>query len=321
MRNQEFLFIVFMLVGLFVLTFAASATSENTYSYDFNLFGKTYTVFVVTNSDVSNITMTKSGMGIQFQASVPSGTTGFFNVTVPAILLGTDITVFQDGSPLAENLSYTKVRIGTDYLFHLEFAGGAHTFVIEASTYTPNTPTFSSPQNQSGLPSETVVSVAAVGAVATVSAAVLYALRGAIFHRTGSKPPLAGGGGGGPTTVALGSSVIVYPHPKVKLIFSQVKTAGEATVTPLLSYPAPPLGTKFLGTVFDIITTAVFTGLVTVGLIFDGGNMSEEDRKKLRVYRNDLKKDSAWEDVTSAIDTKNNIAYGATDHFSIFGVR
>jgi hypothetical protein len=48
--------------------------------------------------------------------------------------------------------------------------------------------------------------------------------------------------------------------------------------------------------------------------------MTEKQKKKLRVYRNDLKKDSVWEDVTSSIDTKNNIAYGSTDHFSFFAV-
>jgi len=72
--------------------------------------------------------------------------------------------------------------------------------------------------------------------------------------------------------------------------------------------------------VFDIKTTAVFTGLVLVAIAFDGKDMTEEEKKKLRVYRNDFKKDSVWEDVTSSVDTKNNIAYGATDHFSGFGV-
>ena len=58
-----------------------------------------------------------------------------------------------------------------------------------------------------------------------------------------------------------------------------------------------------------------------VGFLFDGTNLKEEDKKKLRVYRNDPGKGGVWEDVTSSIDTKKNIAYGATDHFSIFGVR
>lgn len=319
MKNPKLPFIVFTIVGFFVLILVAPGASETTYSYDFTLFGKPYKALIVTNSDVSNITMTPSGMGIQFQASVPSGTTGFFNVTVPDILLGTDITVLQDGAPLTENLSYTKELTGTDYFFHLEYAGGTRTFAIEASTYNPNTPTPSPPPNQSGFPSGALVVVAAIGAVAAVVAAVLYAFKGAIFHTTGGMP--SGGGGVGSTNVAVGTDVTVYPHPEVRLTFNQVKMAGEATATPLLQYPALPEGIKFRGTVFDIKTTAVFTGLVIVGLVFAGKNMSEEDKEKLRVYRHDLKKDSVWEDVTSSIDTKNNVAYGATDHFSVFGVR
>ena len=49
-------------------------------------------------------------------------------------------------------------------------------------------------------------------------------------------------------------------------------------------------------------------------------NLNEDQKKKLRVYRNDLKKDSKWQDVTTLIDTVNNVAYGATDHFSGFGI-
>lgn len=328
MKNQKLLIAVFMLIGLFVLTVGSSVASAATYSYDFNLLGKTYTVFVVTNSDVSNITLSQSGLGIQFQASVPSGTTGFFNVTVPAILLGTDITVFQDGVPLAENVSYTQTQNGTDFLFHLEYAGGNHTIAIEA-TSNMNTPT----PNQSGVPIETIAVVGAVGAAAAIGAGLVFAFKGAIFHKAGglagkgaikaAGTPHGGGGGAGggvPAHVPVGANVVVYPHPEVGLTFSQVKIAGAATATPLLSYPALPEGLKFVGTVFDIKTTAVFTGVVLVALAFDGKDMTEEQKKKLRVSRNELKKDSVWEDVTSSIDAKNNIAYGSTDHFSVFGV-
>jgi len=358
MKNQTFLVLVFLLIGLLFLTacnaryisnaaepsaipnlFAsgvpapsASSTSgsdnETSYSYDFNVFGKTYTAFVVTNSDVSNITMSKSGLGIQFQASVPTGTTGFFNVTVPAILLGADIAVLQDGVRLVENVSYTQIHNEADYLFYIEYSGGIHTIVVEAATSNMSTPTPS--PNQSGLPMDTLVAVAVVGVVAVVSAVVIYAFKGAIFHKAGglagkgavkaAKFSHGGGGGGGPAHVPVGANIIVHPHPEVGLTFSQVKIAGEVTATPLLRFPELPQGLKFVGTVFAIRTTAVFTGLVIVALAFNGKDMNDEQKKKLRVYRNDFKKDSVWEDVTSSIDTKNNIAYGASDHFSGFGV-
>jgi hypothetical protein len=363
MKNSKFLLTSLVLIGLFVLT-ASSAThmfsvagasaspnplapafpapsvspssSENatTYSYSFDSFGKTYTAYVTTNTEVSNLTISKSGLGIQFQASVPSGTTGFFNVTVPDILLGTNVAVIKDNVPLVENISYTKVHIGTDYLFHLEYEGGTATIAVEAASLNLNPP----PQSQSAFPTETLVVVGAVGAVAAIGAAVAYAFKGAIFHKAGALAgkgaisaagaPSGGGGGGAgagaggfaPAQVSVGANILVHPHPAVGLTFSLVKAAGAATAIPLLSYPALPQGLKFLGTVFDIKTTAVFTGAVLVALAFDGKDMTEEQKKKLRVYRNDLKKDSVWEDVTSSIDTKKNVAYGSTDHFSGFGV-
>jgi hypothetical protein len=134
----------------------------------------------------------------------------------------------------------------------------------------------------------------------------------------GNTPPPSGGGGS--ASVPTGANVSVTPHPNVQMTFTQVNTAGVATANPLTTYPPPPDGIPFLSTVFDIKTTALFTGIVMVGLLFDGKDKSEEEKKKLKVYRYD-EKAGVWEDVTSSIDTEKNIAYGATDHFSIFGVR
>jgi hypothetical protein len=354
MKSQMRITIIFLLLGLFALTTfstlcwsnatespvseilvtSKSLTSSNiilidsnsvtSYSYNFTYFGNTYTAVVVTNSALDNLTMSKTGLGIQFQASTPSGTTGFCNVTVPEILMGTDIAIFENGVLLQKNVAYTQELIGTNYLFHITFATGTHTFQIEAATAT-NPPT----QNQSGIPVETIVIIAGIGVAAATSIAVLYSLKHVILSKLGGA---AGGGGGGgnnvpPTTgsgstgVPTGTNITVNPHPKVQLTFSQVTQAGGATANPLSTYPKPPGGIPFLGTVFDIKTTAVFTGFVLVGFLFDATNLKEEDKKKIRVYRNDPEKGGVWEDVTSSIDTKNNIAYGATDHFSIFGVR
>ena len=103
------------------------------------------------------------------------------------------------------------------------------------------------------------------------------------------------------------------------LKFNKVNKAGAASATVTTSYPPFSKG-EFLGSVFEIRTTAIFSGIVTVGISFDGTGLTVAQKKKLRVYRNDLKPDSVWEDVTSSIDATNNIAYGETDHFSVFGV-
>ena len=326
---------IFMLIGLFALAGSstssvsnaaeslvfpavnASPESENITSYplDFTIFENAYTAVVVTNSELSDLAMSETGMGIQFQVNVPSETAGFCNATVPAILIGTEIAVFEDGVLLEENVRYTQQRSGPNYIFHLTFGSGTHLIVIEAAMV--SAPTASPQQNQSGLPIEMVIAVAAVGVVAAAGVAVYYlGLKGGA---NAAKPPLPPGGGS--VNVQAGANVAVQPHPKVKLTFAQVNQAGAATATPVSSYPPLPKGMAFRGDVFDVKTASVFTGLVVVGLLFDAKDLSEEKKKKLRVYRNDLKEGSGWEDVTQSIDAENNIAYGATDHFSLFGVR
>ena len=124
----------------------------------------------------------------------------------------------------------------------------------------------------------------------------------------------------GRVDVPTGANVEVRPHPKVGLKFKHVSKKGKASAKPTKTYPPHPQG-KFLSEVFDITTDTVFSETVTVAISFDGTGLTDDQKKKLRVYRNDLKPKSVWEDVTSSIDTKKNIAYGSTDHFSIFGVR
>jgi hypothetical protein len=128
--------------------------------------------------------------------------------------------------------------------------------------------------------------------------------------------------GGVSVPVPTGINITVYPHPSVLLTFGQVTKAGSATATPLTRYPPLPQGGSFLsGTVFDIKTSAAFTGKPTVGIRFDGSGLTDAQKLALKMFRIHSAKGSVWEDVTSRIDVKNNIVYGATDHFSIFGVR
>src|SRR5271157_2268256 len=104
-----------------------------------------------------------------------------------------------------------------------------------------------------------------------------------------------GGEGSASVNVPTGEKISVRPHSKVVLKFSRVSKAGTVSASPTSTYPPHPQGV-FLWGVFEVKTTAVFSGVVTVGLLFDGKGMTEEQKKKLKVYRHDLKKDSVWED-------------------------
>jgi hypothetical protein len=127
-------------------------------------------------------------------------------------------------------------------------------------------------------------------------------------------------GNPGRVDVPRGDNVDVRPHLKVGLRFKHVRETGSASATPTTTYPPHPQG-KFLSEVFEITTTATFSEVVTVAISFDGTGLTENQKKKLKVHRNDLKPKSAWDELKSSIDTKNNIAFGETDHFSVFGVR
>ncbi len=120
--------------------------------------------------------------------------------------------------------------------------------------------------------------------------------------------------------VPTGDQIEVRPHLKVGLKFKHVDKEGTVYATPVTIYPPHPQG-KFLSEVFDITTDATFTGMTTVAISFDGTGLTEEQKKRLRVYRIDIKPKSGWDDVTVSIDTKKDVAYGETDHFSVFGVK
>jgi hypothetical protein len=128
-------------------------------------------------------------------------------------------------------------------------------------------------------------------------------------------------GVGGAIVVPVGVTVAVQPDPKVLLSFSKVTKTGTATAKPVSMYPPLPKGGSFLGSAWDIETAAAFAGMVVVGICFDGSGMTMEQKKKLKVYRIDLGQKARWKDVTARVDSEKNIAYGTTDHFSIFGVR
>ena len=119
--------------------------------------------------------------------------------------------------------------------------------------------------------------------------------------------------------VPKGDNVEIHPHPKVGLKFKHVEEKATACATPTTTYPPHPQG-AFLSEVFEITTTAHFSEVATVAISFDGTGLTENQKKKLKVYRHDLKPKSMWEELPSSIDTKNNIASGETDHFSVFGV-
>lgn len=120
-----------------------------------------------------------------------------------------------------------------------------------------------------------------------------------------------------------GTNVAVQPVDSttgitpVRLTFDSVTTGGNTTLTTTSSGTAPTSGFQ-LGnppTYYEISTTATFSGSVTVCINYTG--VSVDDEASLRLYHYE---GGAWVDVTTSLDTTNNIICGSVTSFSAFAI-
>ncbi len=123
----------------------------------------------------------------------------------------------------------------------------------------------------------------------------------------------------------VGTGVVVEPidfttgERLVDLTFDNVTGAGETTLVTSTTGPAVPAGLQ-LGdpaTYYEIETTATFDGLVTICITYAGVSFAEETA--LRLFHFDAG-GSAWEDVTTSLDTDADVICGRTDSFSPFAI-
>jgi hypothetical protein len=119
----------------------------------------------------------------------------------------------------------------------------------------------------------------------------------------------------------IGGGVIAEPKPGVSITFPDVTTGGVTTVT---ESPTPPgsdkTGFKFLGTYYDITTTAAYTGTLTVCLSYDPTDKSQGWEKNLKIFH---WTGTGWDDITmhpEYPDTVTHIICGTTDSLSPFGI-
>jgi hypothetical protein len=103
------------------------------------------------------------------------------------------------------------------------------------------------------------------------------------------------------------------------LTFQSVTESGNTTLATSDSGPPPPTGLKLLGTYYEINTTAVVVGPIQIALEYDDTGLTprHENNLKLRCYDEML---NDWVDITTGVDTENNVIYGVTEHFSFFVV-
>jgi hypothetical protein len=103
----------------------------------------------------------------------------------------------------------------------------------------------------------------------------------------------------------------------VTVRFDNVAAAGSTTVTTSIAGPPPPDGFKLQGgqqpIYYDVNTTASFTGTATICLTWQEGQIANENNARLFHYTN-----GRWADITTSLDTQNNVICGQTTSFSPF---
>jgi len=69
----------------------------------------------------------------------------------------------------------------------------------------------------------------------------------------------------------------------------------------------------------DIKTTANYTGNVTIQFKYDSQGLSLEDEQNMKIW---LWNETSgnWVDITTYVDTTNDVVYGVAPHLSIFGI-
>jgi len=116
---------------------------------------------------------------------------------------------------------------------------------------------------------------------------------------------------GSNVTVSLESATVTFPI---------VSESGTTTATTLTENPVEPTPSDFYvieGEFTEITTTANYSGNVTVGISYDESQVSNEENLRL-FHWNDL--EEVWEDVTTSVDTVENIVYGEVTSLSPFFV-
>ena len=123
----------------------------------------------------------------------------------------------------------------------------------------------------------------------------------------------------GTTTDAAGAGVpvTVRPSSDLNLTFSEVTASGATTSTPTSFPGATPFGFSFLGDIIDISTTATFTGPIAVSLQYDEADLGSTPEDSLRLFHFE---GGSWADVTTHVDTQNNVIHGSVSSLSPFGM-
>jgi len=118
-----------------------------------------------------------------------------------------------------------------------------------------------------------------------------------------------------------GSNVAVQPDPNLDMTFGTVSEGGTTSVETSTTAPGGgPGGLAFQGLYYDIDTTCVYSGPITISLTYDDSGMTPEQEANLRLMHW-VTANQTWVDITVLpVDTVNNVITGVTDSLSVFAI-
>jgi len=73
------------------------------------------------------------------------------------------------------------------------------------------------------------------------------------------------------------------------------------------------------GTLYDISTTAVFSGTIDITIRYEGGGLTAAQESTLKLWYYEAATNK-WIDITAYVDTANNIIRGVSPNLSFFAV-
>ncbi len=120
------------------------------------------------------------------------------------------------------------------------------------------------------------------------------------------------------TFVPVGENVTVSSdNSTVNLAFNEVEVPGSVTISQQETEAPPPTGFVLAETpmYYEIITSAIFNGPIELAIQYDETLYQNETAVRLLHWIN-----NEWVDITTFVDTENNIVYGETNSLSPFSL-
>jgi hypothetical protein len=119
-----------------------------------------------------------------------------------------------------------------------------------------------------------------------------------------------------------GENVTVAPSTTVAVTFVNVTSGGITIFNATQGGPDPPSRVKFITEppiYYDIKTTANYTGTIKISIAYNDTGLTEDQENNLQILQwNEALQQ--WTDITTHVDTENNIIHGETTHLSIFAI-